>query len=109
MIAFRLASLSLALSLTMAAADTPQGLHSIIALLPKGQINRPYHTTTLIAGGTPPYSYQFVGALPGGMSVSSNGALYGTPRDVGAFRFKLDVTDSAGATLEVSYTLQTVR
>jgi hypothetical protein len=109
MIALRLAALWLSLSLAAGAAgpSTPPGLHSIIALLPKGQINRPYPATALLAGGTPPYSAQTTaGALPPGMSFSSAGALYGTPRETGTFRFKLDITDSTGLPLELSYTLQ---
>ena len=101
--------LFLPLAATLAASGTPSGLHGLIALLPKGQINKPYLPKTLLTGGTPPYSFQLDGALPHGMSVSSAGALYGTPRDVGTFRFKLDFTDSAGAALELSYALQIVR
>lgn len=108
--ALRLAVLCLFLPLAaLAAGGTPPGLHALIALLPKGQINRPYLPITLVTGGTPPYSAQLVGALPHGMSVSGAGALYGTPRDAGIFRFKLDITDSAGAPLELSYTLQIAR
>lgn len=115
MIALRLTALCLFLCLTAAAADTTppqgtlQGLHSIVALLPKGEMNKPYRAVTLVAGGTPPFTVQIVGALPPGMSISSAGALYGTPRDQGIFRFKLDMTDSAGGSVEVSYALQILR
>lgn len=110
MIALRLTALCLILCGALAAADTPQGLHSIIALLPKGQINKPYRTVTLIAGGTPPYTVaQLVGALPPGMAIGSAGTLYGTPRNPGLFRFKLNMTDSAGASAEVSYALEILR
>jgi hypothetical protein len=105
----RLAALCLVLPMTaLAATGSPQDLHPLVALLPKGHLDKPYPAETLIAGGTPPYSGQFEGALPKGMSISSAGALYGTPRQAGTFFFKLDVTDSAGATLQLSYTLQIV-
>ncbi len=109
MIALRLAALCLALSLTGAMAATTQPLHPIVAILPKGQINKPYPTSNLIAGGTPPYTGQMQGALPKGMSISSAAALYGTPREAGVFHFKLDFTDSDGATLELTYALQISR
>jgi len=109
MFAHRLIALSLLLPLAAMADGAPQPLHPIIAILPKGQINKPYPTVTLIAGGTPPYSGQMQGSLPKGMSISSAAALYGTPREAGVFRFKLDFTDSGGATLELSYALQISR
>jgi hypothetical protein len=107
MLALRLAFLCL--SVTASMASTPPGLHALIALLPKGQINRPYPPVSLITGGTPPFTTQIDGALPRGMAISRAGALYGTPRDPGIFRFKLDITDSAGTPLELSYTLQIFR
>ena len=109
MIALRLAAMCLALSLTGAMAATTQPLHPMVVLLPKGQLNKPYPTSTFLAGGTPPYSIQMQGSLPKGMSISSAAALYGTPREAGVFHFKLDFTDSAGATLELAYALQISR
>lgn len=111
MIALRVVALCLALPLTaaMAATGSPQDLHPLVALLPKGHLDKPYPATTLATGGTPPYTGQLDGALPQGMSISGAGALYGTPRQAGTFFFKLDVTDSAGATLQLSYTLQILR
>ncbi len=121
MIALRLTALCLCslLSLGAAAQTLPklpslptlpslstQALHPIIALLPKGQVNKLYPATNLISGGTPPYSGQVQGSVPQGMSIGSTGTLFGTPRQMGSFKFKVDFTDSAGATLEMSYTLQ---
>ena len=109
MTAFRLTALCLALSLTGAMAATTQPLHPMVVLLPKGQVSKPYPATTFLAGGTPPYSIQMQGSLPKGMSISSAAALYGTPREAGVFHFKLDFTDSDGATLELAYALQISR
>jgi hypothetical protein len=108
MIAWRALVLCLFLPLAVASATDVQALRPMIALLPKGQINHPYLATNLIAGGVPPYVTQIQGALPPGMAISSTGALYGTPRSTGSFRFKLDIKDSAGtpATLQLSYVLQ---
>ncbi|HMA51227.1 MAG TPA: Ig domain-containing protein [Magnetospirillaceae bacterium] len=106
MIALRLIALCLFLPLAAMADGASQPLHPIIAILPKGQLNKPYPSLTLVAGGTPPYTSQIAGSLPQGMSLSGTGLLVGTPRATGAFRFTLDVTDSAGATLALSYVLQ---
>ena len=106
MFARRLIALCLLLPPAAMADGTPQPLHPVIAILPKGQLNKPYPSLTLVAGGTPPYTGQVAGALPQGMSVSSTGLLVGTPRATGAFRFSLTIADSAGATLALSYVLQ---
>jgi hypothetical protein len=110
MIALRIAALGLILSLAaVASADTVQPLHPMITFLPPGQINHPYLAKNLIAGGVAPYVVaQLDGALPRGMAISSAGALYGTPRVTGTFRFKIDFKDSAEtpAALTLSYTLQ---
>jgi hypothetical protein len=106
MFARRLIALYLLVPLAAMADGAPQPLHPIIAILPKGQLNKPYPTLTLVAGGTPPYTGQIAGALPQGMSLSSAGLLVGTPRATGTFRFTLDVTDSVGATLALSYVVQ---
>lgn len=47
--------------------------------------------------GVAPYSYSVMaGALPAGLSLSSDGRLSGTPTGYGMHRFTLKVTDSAG-------------
>lgn len=106
MFARRLIALCLLLPVPALADGAPQPLHPLIAILPKGQLNKPYPTLTLISGGTPPYTGQVAGALPQGMTISGAGLLVGTPRATGAFRFTLDITDSAGTKLSLSYVLQ---
>lgn len=106
MIALRLIALCLFLPLAAMADGASQPLHPIIAILPKGQLNKPYPSLTLVAGGTPPYTGQMAGSLPQGMSLSSAGLLVGTPHAAGTFRFTLDIADSAGGRLALSYVLQ---
>ena len=106
---FALRVIALCLFLPLAAvADSTQPLHPIAAVLPKGQLNKPYTAVNLVSGGTPPYTAQIQGALPPGLSISTAGILYGTPRSTGTFRFTLDIADSAGtpASLQLSYVLQ---
>jgi hypothetical protein len=50
------------------------------------------------AGGTPPYRWTFVsGALPPGLSVTSDGRLVGTPTTAGTYDFVLQLTDDVDA------------
>jgi large repetitive protein len=50
-------------------------------------------------GGLPPYSYMVgPGAVPGGMTLSTDGVLSGMPTAAGDFTFTVQVTDSRGVT-----------
>jgi hypothetical protein len=67
-----------------------------------------YSQTITASGGTSPYTYAVTaGALPAGMTLSSAGALSGTPTAGGSFNFTITATDSAGTPVTGSqaYTL----
>lgn len=66
--------------------------------LPNGTVGTPYSTSTVIAGGTPPYNVSNNGDLPPGLSLSSGGSLTGTPTYPGLFTMNVLVTDSASPT-----------
>ena len=58
-----------------------------------------YSQTITASGGTSPYTYAVTaGALPAGMTLSSAGALSGTPTAGGSFNFTITATDSTGGT-----------
>ena len=58
------------------------------------------------AGGTAPLTVSIVaGSVPPGVSVSSSGAVTGTPTAVGTYNFTVRVTDNTGATVDRPYTL----
>jgi large repetitive protein len=58
-----------------------------------------YNQTITASGGTSPYTYAVTaGALPAGMTLSSAGALSGTPTAGGSFTFTITATDSTGGT-----------
>ena len=67
------------------------------SLLPSGTLNQPYNYDFLVTGGTPPYSFsQGQGTVPPGLSLTSSGALTGTPVEQGTYTFDVLVFDSAG-------------
>jgi uncharacterized repeat protein (TIGR01451 family) len=77
--------------------------------LPSGIEFSNYNAQTFTAsGGTPPYTFsQTAGALPAGMSISSNGVLSGTPASSSS-TFTVTATDSNNCTATKIYTLNLV-
>jgi len=65
------------------------------ASLPAGASGVAYSQTLSASGGTAPYAYTIsAGALPVGLSLSSSGALSGTPTVSGSFNFTVTATDA---------------
>lgn len=60
-----------------------------------GDVNAPFHTQVTPASGTAPYTFSIVGTLPAGLTLSSTGAITGTPTASASFSVK--VTDATGA------------
>ena len=76
------------------------------ATLPAGQYGVAYNQTLTAGGGTSPYSFAVTaGALPPGISLSSGGAISGTPIAVGPSNFTVTATDNLGFTGSTAYTL----
>ncbi len=66
--------------------------------LSQGQAAVAYSATLSATGGTAPYSWSVKsGALPAGLSLSTAGAISGTPTAAGASTFVAQVTDSKSA------------
>jgi hypothetical protein len=64
-----------------------------------GEVGIGYSAVTLSAsGGAPPYQWSIgSGAIPGGLTLSNDGQVTGTPSAAGHFNFTVQVNDSAGA------------
>ena len=74
--------------------------------LPAAQSGVAYSQTLSVNGGTSPYTWTAVGALPSGLALSSSGQLSGTPSSAGSFTLAIRVTDAAQRTATSNLTLQ---
>ena len=64
--------------------------------LPQGTTGVAYSGSVVASGGTAPYAWSVVsGALPAGLSLSSSGAITGTPTGAAHAAFTVQVTDSS--------------
>ena len=71
--------------------------------LPNGVVGAAYSSTLSLSGGTAPYSWTVVsGTLPAGLSLSTNGAISGTPAGTGVANFTVQVTDSSSPVQQAS-------
>lgn len=76
------------------------------ATLSAAAIGSAVSQTVTASGGTGPYTFAITsGALPAGVSLSSSGALSGTPTAGGNFNFTVTATDQSAFTGARAYTL----
>ena len=73
---------------------------------PAGKIGQPYSTRFSVAGGTPPYRFEFSGYLPDGIIGSSDGSLTGTPAKTGTTSIGILATDARGASVQSSTSIE---
>jgi len=65
----------------------------------------PFSYVLEASGGTPPYTWSALGAMPAGLSLSSAGVISGTPSAAGAASFAVRVVDGAGNSAVANYSL----
>jgi hypothetical protein len=74
-----------------------------------GSVGQAYSQTFNASGGKPPYTWSIAtggGALPAGLTLNSTtGTVTGTPTTAGTSTFTIQVTDSAAATAQQSFSL----
>ncbi len=74
--------------------------------LPAASIAAAYNQTVTASGGSAPYTYTVTaGALPAGLTLSSAGAISGTPTAGGTFTFTITAKDSSSFTGTGNFTL----
>ena len=84
-----------ALSITV----NPSALSITTSSLPSGTVGTAYSTSLVATGGTTPYTWSMsTGSLPAGLSLSSTGAITGTPTTAGTANFTVQVADSGSQT-----------
>ncbi|HLY20309.1 MAG TPA: putative Ig domain-containing protein, partial [Bryobacteraceae bacterium] len=75
------------------------GLTITTSTLPGSAVGAAYSQTLAAGGGTAPYTWSIaVGALPGGLTLTSTGSITGTAAAAGTFTFTVQVKDNTGAT-----------
>ncbi len=90
---------------TIGAAPTPLSVVSL-ATLPSGSVGTYYSQSLYASGGTAPYTWSLIsGSLPTGLSISSTGAITGTPTAGGTAGFTANVMDSAGGSALQTFSL----
>lgn len=71
-----------------------------------GQVGTSYSASVTASGGTAPYTYAVTGgALPAGITLSTGGALSGTPTASGTYNFQVTATDSTSLTATGAYSI----
>jgi hypothetical protein len=87
------------LTLTIAGTQTAT-LTLTTTTLADATLNTAYSATLTAAGGLPPYTFSLANStsLPAGLTLSSAGAISGTPTKAGSTGFSVDVTDASTPT-----------
>lgn len=77
--------------------------------LPGATLSGAYKATLAASGGTTPYAWSLAsGSLPTGLSLSSSGAISGTPSVLGSFPFTVQVKDAAAHTASSNFSINVV-
>jgi hypothetical protein len=93
---------------TPSPSPTPTApLQATTAPFHAGEVGAAYTAVALSAtGGVQPYTWSIsAGALPGGLSLSSDGHVTGTPNASGSFHFTVQVADGGGSTAGLPATI----
>lgn len=76
--------------------------------LPQGTVGKAYVSSMGATGGTSPYTWAAVTALPDGLTLAPGGAFAGTPTKAGSFNFIIQVQDATANTVIAPFTMSIV-
>ena len=71
-------------------------------------LNKPFSYLLSASGGVGPYTWEPVGTLPPGLTLTTGGLLSGTLTPVGTYNVPVRVTDKIGATAQANITIKVV-
>jgi len=89
-------------------AITPPTPLAIVTSSPltAGSVGVAYSQTLAASGGSTPYTWTIIaGSLPAGLTLSTAGAITGTPTTAATANFSVRVTDNASSTLTANFSL----
>jgi hypothetical protein len=66
--------------------------------LPDASVGQPYNATVRGLGGSAPYFFSYSGALPAGITLTSDGLASGTATAAGSYPFNVTVREASGQT-----------
>lgn len=84
---------------------TPGNLTALDGALERGRVGQPYRARLVALGGTEPYRWTAVGAVPSGLEITEAGEVVGTPTELGTFDLGVRVDDASGQVDTNRYTL----
>jgi hypothetical protein len=74
--------------------------------LPNGTVGSAYNQTITVEGSNDSFGFAVTsGALPGGLTLSSDGIISGTPTAAGSFTFTITATNASGCEASREYTI----
>ncbi|MGE5112091.1 MAG: putative Ig domain-containing protein [Acidobacteriaceae bacterium] len=88
-------SLTTSATITLNVTSGTSTLSATSQTLPGATTGKPYSATLTLSGGSSPYTWSASSSLPAGLTVSSAGAVSGTPTTAGTFSFSAKVKDSS--------------
>jgi large repetitive protein len=80
---------------------TVKGSLSATLMRPVAEVGIPARATLAATGGTAPYTWSAVGALPSGLHVAASGAITGVPKRAGRYTIGAHVVDASGTAKDV--------
>lgn len=94
-------------SLNVSVSNFPSdSLYFLTNILPQPSVGVYYSQQLSVSGGSQPYSFSLQsGNLPSGLSLSSNGQIYGTPQNNQTATFSVRASDAQNRSAAISFTL----